>query len=398
MRGPPHAVHVTFLRPGTPNIIWMDADGTRPAGIRVGSVLGAPVLLRASWFVVVGLVAVAFYPTVVRTMPGSHPLQVLLVAGSFALVLFASVFLHEVAHALTARAVGSPPSFIVLDVWGGHTAFSADLLTPARSIVVAAAGPLANIVLAGTGWALRTQVDPWNVPGLLLFAMFFSNAFVAAFNALPGLPLDGGRILEGVVWAARGERATGTLAAGWGGRLVAAAVAGYAVLWPLLTRTRPDLFSTVWILAVAALLWRGAGQTVRLGQWRRRAPGVTVRSLLRPATGVSADTTVADALALGERHEVSDLVVLDGDGRPTALLDRDAAAGVPPDRAAGLPVGEFARTLEQDAVLTDDLAGDPLVERMQESPHEEYAVLDSASGEVVGVLLWQDVAARVAGR
>jgi Zn-dependent protease/CBS domain-containing protein len=366
-------------------------------GIRVGSVLGAPVLLRPSWFVVVVVVTVAFAPQVTQQLPGSSLGEAYLISWAFALVLFASVFLHELSHALAARAVGSPPAFIVLDVWGGHTAFSAELVSPARSVLVAAAGPLTNVMLTAVGFGLRSQVAVTGATDLLLFAFTWSNGFVAAFNVLPGLPLDGGRILEGVVWAIRGDREAGTLAAGWGGRLVAVSVGAYAVLEPLRVGGRVGLFFAASLLAIAVLLWRGATQTLQLGRWRRRAPGVTVRALLHPVTVVPATATVADALVLARGGGAEDLVVVDGEGHPAAVLEASAASSVPAERAPAVGVDAVARALPPGAVVTDQLSGDQLVHRLQDAPHPEYAVVD-ASGTVVGLLRWRDVVARVTGR
>jgi Zn-dependent protease len=366
-------------------------------GIRVGSVLGAPVLLRPSWFVVVGIVTGVFAQDVALRLPSIASGTAYLIAAAFALLLLGSVFLHELAHALTARAVGGRPTAIVLDVWGGHTAFSAELVSPGRSVAVAVAGPAANALLATTVFAVRGLVPSDGIANLLALALAVSNALVAAFNLLPGLPLDGGRILEGLVWAQRRERTAGTLAAGWAGRLVATTVAALAVVWPVVTRTPLALLSAVWLLLIAWLLWQGATHTIRVGQWRRRAPTVTVRALLRPATTVVAEASVADVLAHGVGEEDGHVVVVGVRGDPLALLDRSAVATVTPQRAPQVPVTAVSRALGDGAVLPEDLAGEVLVDRMQRAPHDEYAVVDAA-GSVVGVLSWRAVAARVAGR
>lgn len=363
----------------------------------MGSVLGAPVLLRPSWFVIAGVVTIVFAPNVVALLPEASSGVAYLVAGTFAVLLLGSVFLHELAHALAARAVGSAPSEIVLDLWGGHTAFSAEMTSPARSIVVAAVGPVTNAVLAVVGVLARTLVAEGGVVDLLLLALALSNGFVAIFNALPGLPLDGGRVLEGVVWAVRGNRASGSLVAGWSGRAVAVATAFYAVVRPLLIGAEPDLTSMIWLLMVAALLWQGATQAIRAARWRRQAPLVTVRSLLRPAASVAAAATVADAVVAAGALGVDEVVVLDLYGRPTALLDRGAVSAVPPERAPAVPVTAVARALDPEATLADDLVGDGLVERLRQAPHPEYVVTD-AIGQVLGVLSWQDVATRLGGR
>lgn len=385
-------------RPGRPRITRRPTiAGVSVKGIRVGSVRGVPVLLRPSWFVVVVVVTVAFAPLVTQRLPSTPAGVAYLIAAAFALILFASVFLHELSHALAARTVGSPPALIVLDLWGGHTAFSGELVSPARSVLVAAAGPMANVMLAGAGLTARHVLVPPGAAELLLSAFAWTNGFVAAFNVLPGLPLDGGRILEGVIWAIRGDRAAGTLAAGWGGRVIAVVVGGYALLQPSSKGDRADLLLTVSLLAIAVLLWRGATRAIHLGRWRRRAPGLTVRSLLRPVTVLPASASVAEAMHVTGNDEVTDLVVLDTDGRPVAVLDHPAVLDVPPEQAATVRIGAVARTLPRGAVVTDTLAGEELVHRLEDSPHPEYAVLDP-SGTVVGLLRWHDVATRVAGR
>ena len=365
-------------------------------GLRIGSVLGAPVLLRPSWFLVGGLVTVAFVPTVVSQVPGSEGLSAYLVSAAFAIMLLGSVFLHELAHAVAARFAGTPPTHIVLDVWGGHTAFSADLPTPGRSILVAAVGPATNALIGlGAGWA-RTQLAPTGLTDLLLLALALSNAFVAGFNALPGLPLDGGRVLEGLVWWIGGERHRGTLVAGWFGRLLALVLAGYVLIRPTLTGARFALTSAVWLLVVAVVLWQGASQAIRVARWRRRAPTLSVDRLLRPAIGVQAGAMIGEAVSAARAHGVADVVLLDIYGRPSAVLDQAGVATVPAGREGAVPVSAVARPLRAGATLPVRLAGESLVDRMQDAPQPEYVVVDDG-GVVVGVLRWADVASRLAG-
>jgi Zn-dependent protease len=364
-------------------------------GLRLGTILGAPVLLMPSWFAVAAVVTLVYAPQVSSSLPelGNAALAV---AAMFALVLLFSVFLHELAHAVAARAVGVPPTHIVLDLWGGHTAFSRELPTPGRSVLVALVGPATNGVIAVVAWMVLGTLDEQGVTRLLVMATATSNAFVALFNALPGLPLDGGRALEGVVWRITGDRAVGTLAAGWCGRAVALALVVWSLVLPLLDGRVPDLTTAIWLLLIAGLLWHGAGQAVAVGRWRRRAPSVTVERLLRPATTVPSAATVADVTAAALAAEVADVVLLDIYGRPAGVIDDPAAATVPAPRTADVAASAVARTLPADAVLDAGLGGDALIERLQATRHPEYAVIDG-QGQIIGVVVWQDVADMVAG-
>jgi hypothetical protein len=240
------------------------------------------------------------------------------------------------------------------------------------------------------------------VRGVLLM-LAYTNGFVAVLNALPGLPLDGGRVLEGVVWAVSRSRTTGTVAAGRIGQAVAVAVVAWFVVRPFALGYQPGVITIVWSLAIGWMLWRGATGSIRYARFRRAAEDVSVGRLMRPAVTVSGAASVADARAAV--HAVRPyppvtgvvppeplVVVLDGYGNPVGIVDETAAAAVPPERAGLVQVASVGRGLPP-LVLSPQLTGEDLLSRLRETPAAEYAVVDG--GRVVGVLDWRTVAAVV---
>ena len=210
----------------------MSATTAKRGGIPLGSIFGVPVSLAWSWFIITGFIVLVFGPTVARALPDLG-YAAYLVAFTYAVLLAVSVLIHELAHALTAKSFGWPGASITLNLWGGHTQFSSFNATPGRSLAVAMAGPAANFVIAGLGYLLLHAVDPQGVVLLLWDILIWANLLVAIFNVLPGLPLDGGRLVESAVWRYTGNQDRGTVAAGWAGRVIVILVVGYFVITPL---------------------------------------------------------------------------------------------------------------------------------------------------------------------
>jgi Zn-dependent protease len=373
------------------------ATGTdRQRGIKLGTVLGAPVLLMPSWFLIAVLITLSYAPAVQTRLPDVG-VATFVIAFIAALLLLGSVFLHELAHAIAARAVGTPPSHIVLDLWGGHTAFDAEMTSPGRSALVSLVGPGTNGVLAVLGWLLLPAVPAQGVSELLLLGVIYSNGFVAIFNALPGLPLDGGRALEALVWKITGSRGMGTLIAGWVGRAVALGLVLWTLVRPLLLGRTPDITTAAWVLLVAWMLWQGATGALQVARWRSRAPTVRVDALTRAAVGVPARASLAEALRRAAAAGVDEVVLTGADGVPLAVLDATAIAAVPAERLEVTAALAVSRALPAGAIVPHALAGEGMITYLQHRAHHEFAVLDD-SGAVVGVLLARDVAHSLTGR
>jgi Zn-dependent protease len=356
-------------------------------GIPVGRVGGVPVYLRPSWFLVAALMTIVFAPTV-RDRTSVSPGVEYVVAFGFALILLASVFVHELAHAGAAAAAGSPASHIVLDLWGGHTTFTERSARPPASAVISGVGPLSNLLL----WALARSVDagdPFGVPQVLIDFTAAANLLLAAFNALPGLPLDGGGVLEALVWRATGNRHRGTVAAGWAGRGVALLIAGWTLMQLIGGSGSPAV--TVWLLLAAGFLWLAAGQAIAGADWLRQAGRARAEDLAQPAIAVPSDWSVLRAQEAASAAGATAVVVLDVYGKPAAVVDDQAAAGVPTDRRAEVTARTVAHPLPEGAVLPAGLDGEALLERLQGSPAARYVVVD-AEHRVAGVLDWDDVA------
>lgn len=242
----------------------------RRGGVTVGRIAGTPVRLQYSWFVITAVILLLFGPQVQRIFPEIGVLAYVVALGYAVLLLF-SVLAHEAAHALTARAFGWPSTEIELNLWGGHTQFLTRSATPGKSLAVSLAGPAANLVIAGLGWATIEALEPSGVLGMLASVTVLVNFLVGVFNLLPGLPLDGGRIVESLVWRATGSQDRGMLAAGWAGRIVVVALAGGALILVATGALRGSLVLVVVTTMVCFFLWQGATATIRGARRRLRA-------------------------------------------------------------------------------------------------------------------------------
>lgn len=177
--------------------------------LRVGSLLGIPLRLDYSWFVILGLVTFSYGLDLSQTYPEWSPLLAWGTGLASALLLFSSVLLHELGHSLVARAQGLRVDSITLFLFGGIAAIDRESPTPASAFQVAVAGPLVSVVLGLLSW-LVWQWLPVGTPAWELSDhLWHINLILALFNLIPGLPLDGGQILKSAVWQVTGSRFTG---------------------------------------------------------------------------------------------------------------------------------------------------------------------------------------------
>ncbi len=317
-------------------------DSTRKApGLRLATIGGVPVYIGRSW-PIIGVIIVATYgPQVARSRPDLG-FGAFAVALAYAVLLLVSVLAHEAAHAVVATRAGYRVNRVVADLWGGHTAYDSSTARPGASALVAIAGPAANALLALLG-ALVTPYIPDGIPSLLLRAMWFTNAFVAAFNLLPGLPLDGGFLVDSLVWRITGRRESGLIAAGWCGRVVTVVVVLAFVGWPLLNGQPPDLFNLVWAFFIGAFLWVGATNAIRAGRGSRLLAGIRIDSVWRRAASLPAHASAAQALALRTSGPGTAVVIEDDGRKAIGLLDDDALRTIPEQSLGGVLVTSVMR-------------------------------------------------------
>jgi Zn-dependent protease len=353
-------------------------------GWRIGSLGGTPVFLGRSWPIILVVIVVLIGPQLGR--PDRPPSYGYLVALGYAVLLLASVLVHEVAHAFAARWTGHPVDRIVADVWGGHTVYDATRSRPGTTALIAVVGPLANLLLAGIGYVLVPLV-PAGTPRLLVGIVTTANLLVGLFNLLPGLPLDGGQIVSALIWKATGSKGRGLVAAGWLGRIIVIGGVVLLVGLPLMRGAPLDQRTFIWTLIIAAFLWVGASSAIRSGRIHEATSG-PVEPVLDPALLVPATSTVADAVgtASARGHPVV-IVGTDPAGWPVGVVAGSAIAEIPESRrdsttvAAALQAepSEWVVPLASDAVLTD------LVRAMGERSLPVAVVIDEQTRTVRGV-------------
>ena len=285
---------------------------------------------------------------------------------------------------------------ILLYPLGGFSEIEREPPTPGREFLVSAAGPALSLALAAAGYGLMHVVAPDTITGNLVHQLMWANLVVGIFNLLPGLPLDGGRMLRAVIWKLTGRQSTATIAAAWAGRVLAVSLFVLPFVFHAVNGTGGDFVSVLWLAVIAAFMWTGAGQAIKATRFRERLPALQARRLARKAVSVAADTPVAEAIRRAEESQARAVVIVDHDDKPIAILNETAVMATPEQRRPWLEAGALARTLEPSMVLPADLSGLALLDAIRRAPATEYLLVEP-SGQVYGVLAARDVDHAFAG-
>lgn len=231
--------------------------------IRLGSILGIPILVSPSFFVLFGIVTVIlgsnFYP---ETHENADTWTYVIMAAVSAPLFFASIVLHELAHSMVARVYKIPVRSITLFALGGVAHITRDATRPFAELLMAVAGPFMSLLIGvglfGVWWLLgageKSAVDA------VLLGLGGMNIVLAVFNLIPLFPMDGGRVFRSLIWLVTGDYYRATAVAAWTGRvlawgLMAAGVLGMAGVDVYLAS---DTLSGLWLLGIGFFLENAA--------------------------------------------------------------------------------------------------------------------------------------------
>ena len=231
-------------------------------------VFGFRIGVDPSWFLILFLLIFLLSGPFRATLHSSDAVAYLTTVISV-LLLFASLIVHELGHALVARRQGIEVKRIDLFLFGGLTQMSRDAATPGEDFKVAVAGPVAtlcvilvciavDIALVGSHrllHAIALDSDVTITPVLLSLSLLLPmNVLLLVFNLVPAFPLDGGRIARSIIWRVTGDKTRGTRIAARMGQGFAVLLAGIG-LWLLFSYAS---FGGLWLVAIAYLLWQSA--------------------------------------------------------------------------------------------------------------------------------------------
>jgi Zn-dependent protease len=234
-------------------------------------IAGIPVRIDLGWLLVFALItwslATGYFPQVLPELASG---AAWLHGVGAAALLFVSVFLHELAHALVARRLGMRVTGIRLHLFGGVSELAAEPRTPRAEVSVAAVGPLTSFALAGVCYGLGRLTTGSSWLAALTGYLTVVNLVLGLFNLVPGFPLDGGRLLRALLWWGSGRREWATRWASQAGSLFGGLLMALGVLRGL----GGEVVGGLWFLLIGLFLHRAAQAGRGRPPARAGAPGL----------------------------------------------------------------------------------------------------------------------------
>ena len=356
----------------------------RVAGIRVGANWSLLVLF---WLIAWGL-ATGVYP---NEDAGHSDAAYWAAAVATALLFYGALLAHELAHAVMARRQGVPVEGITLWLFGGVTRMKGEAASPGGAVRVAAVGPVVSLAAAAVFGLLGVVLDGLGVPqlvGAMAWWLARINVILAVFNVIPAAPLDGGRILQAVLWRRSGDRLAASTTAARAGRGF-----GYLLIGLGLFEFSLGIgVGGLWFVFLGWFVVMAARAEQLSAEARGQLGGVRVADVMT-RDPVVAPGWITVAAFLDEymlRNRFSAFPIQAFDGRLAGLVTLNRLKEVPPDRRAVVRVSDVACGMEEVAVARSDEMLLDLVGRLSGCGDGRALVIDD--GRLVGIVSPTDVA------
>lgn len=359
-------------------------------GIHLFTIFGFSVRLDPSWFIVAVLATSSFATEVFPLQNPGLPRSTYWWMGmAGALLLFASVVVHELAHSLVARRYGVPMRGITLFLFGGVAEMTAEVPHPKAEFWIAIAGPAMSLAVGLAGWGLHLAGAGMGVPASVVGVVQYvaiMNFMLAAFNMFPAFPLDGGRVLRSILWHWKGSlrratRITSQLGSGFGFLLIALGI--------LLVINRN--LQGIWFFLLGLFVRNAAQMSYQQLLLRRAFEGEPVSRFMQtnPVTvprQVSVDELVQDYIY---RHHYKMYPVLDDSGRLLGCVTARQVKELPREEWESTTVGALAKQCSPENVVRPDTDAMTALSAMSRTGVSRLMVAEG--DQLLGILTLKDL-------
>jgi Zn-dependent protease/predicted transcriptional regulator len=356
------------------------AQAAHSSGFRLGRVLGIPIYLHPSWFIIFLLITLSLRMQFTQAHPAWTPGQDWMLGILTSLLFFASVIFHELSHSAVAMHYRIPVESITLFVFGGLSRIKRDATNAKQEFNIAIAGPLSSLFLSGCFWMVAHYGRGNDKVAAVAGWLAFINLILALFNLVPGFPLDGGRVLRGIAWGITGDLARATRIASTAGKVFA-----YLMIFDGIWRAlNGNWVGGLWLLFIGWFLLSAAQESFAQVAMRNtlagvRAEDIMTRDIPTVPRDMSIEEYVHEVLRTGRRCHI-----VTGSGKPVGLVTLHAARMEPREewantaiQAVMLPIDRIHSASPEEPVLG-------VLERMQSEDVNQMPVI--SEGQIIGMV------------
>lgn len=354
--------------------------------IKIGKTYGIEIKLHISTLLIIGLVgfyAANFYATLVPTV---SLIDLLLVGIINGLIILASILVHELAHSIVAQRYGLKVKEIELYLFGGVSKIEEEPRTPKSEIIISVVGPISSLLIGGILLLLLYSV-PLSLPLGVLITLFYSgvsNIGLGLFNLLPAFPVDGGRILRGILWAKRKNLVSATKIASKVGSFVAYGLIAYGFIQFLLYG-----LNGLWLILIGSFLNNQTRQSYLQVLNEETLSHLNAKDMISlPTLEIPFDLTLSETISQFFMLYEKEYFPVIKNGLIIGIIHLDDIKKVPIEQRSELMVGYVMRKLNNFPSIYDNDSGKQVMKKFiqMEAKPQLLIVKDHGDDFILGLI------------